>query len=118
MAERSQAVRDQYSARVMSALQALLEDCHPRNFAIGLWDGATWNPEPGQFCRFTWHINHAGALRALLRSDQHVALGATFSATSIFLEIYSCAYFDSVHDSASDRSTTEACTRLTGLKPM
>jgi hypothetical protein len=34
MAERSQAVRDQYSTRVMSALQALLEDYPPRNFAI------------------------------------------------------------------------------------
>jgi len=78
MAERSQAVHDQYSARGMSALQALLENYHPRNFAIALWDGATWDPEPGQFCRFTWHINHAGALRALLRSDRQVALGEAY----------------------------------------
>jgi hypothetical protein len=34
MAERFQAVHDQYSAWVMSALQALLEDYRPRNFAI------------------------------------------------------------------------------------
>src|SRR5437762_627371 len=105
MAERSQAVHDQYSARGMSALQALLENYHPRNFAIALWDGATWDPEPGQFCRFTWHINHAGALRAPLRRDRQ-AIQFHYDVSNDFYRlwldpamVYSCAYFNSVDDS-------------------
>jgi cyclopropane-fatty-acyl-phospholipid synthase len=78
MAERSQAVRDKYSGRAIAALQALLEDYHPRDFAVELWDGTRWDPEPGEFCRFTWHINHAGALRAMLRSDRQVALSEAY----------------------------------------
>jgi len=78
MAERAQAVRDKNSARAMTALQLLLKDYHPRDFAVELWDGTRWDPEPGQFCRFTWRINHAGALRSLLRSDRQVALGEAY----------------------------------------
>jgi cyclopropane-fatty-acyl-phospholipid synthase len=62
----------------MAALEALLEDYRPRDFAVELWDGTRWDPEPGQFCRFTWHVKHAGALRGVLRSDRQVALGEAY----------------------------------------
>ena len=75
MAERAQAIRDKDSARAMAAVQMLLSDYHPRDFAVELWDGTRLDPEPGQFCRFTWRINNPGALRAMLRSDRQVALG-------------------------------------------
>src|SRR5213593_3697513 len=78
MAERSQAIRDKYSPRVIAVLKVLLEDCHPRDFAVELWDGTRLDPEPGQFCRFTWRINHPGALRAMLRSDRQLALGGAY----------------------------------------
>ena len=92
MAERSQAIRDRYSPRVIAALKVLLEDCHPRDFAVELWDGTGLDPEPGQFCRFTWRINHPGALRAALRFNRQVALGEayTFGDFDITGDVLAC----------------------------
>src|SRR5262249_10723174 len=78
MAERAQAVRDKFSARTMAAVQLLLDDYHPRDFAVELWDGTRLNPQPAQFCRFPWSINSPGALRAMLHSDRQVALGEAY----------------------------------------
>jgi cyclopropane-fatty-acyl-phospholipid synthase len=78
MAERAQPIRDRDSARAIAAVQLLLSDYHPRDFAVELWDGTCLAPESGQFCRFTWNINHPGALRNLLRSDRQVALGEAY----------------------------------------
>src|SRR5262249_31597081 len=78
MPERAQPVRDKSSARAMAAVELLLSDYHPRDFAIELWDGTCLAPEPGQFCRFTWRINNPGALRAMLRSDRQMALGEAY----------------------------------------
>lgn len=62
----------------MAIVQELLREYHPRDFAIELWEGSRWNPEPGQFCRFTWHLHRPSVLRALLRPDRQVALGEAF----------------------------------------
>lgn len=78
MAERAQSVRDKTPARAIAALRLILSEYHPRDFAIEFSDGTRVAPEPGQFCRFTWRINHPGALRAMLRSDRQVALGEAF----------------------------------------
>ena len=47
----------------MSILQFLLKNYRPRDFAVRLWDGSTWDPEPGQPARFTMVIRHPAALR-------------------------------------------------------
>ena len=52
----------------MAIVQELLREYHPRDFAVELWDGSRLDPDPGQFCRVTWHINHTSTLRAVLRS--------------------------------------------------
>jgi cyclopropane-fatty-acyl-phospholipid synthase len=78
MAERAQAVENKAAAKAKAAVQALLHEYHPRDFAIEFWDGSRWDPEPGQFCRFSWHIYHPSVLRALLRSDRQIALGEAF----------------------------------------
>ena len=78
MSERAQFVPDKSASRAMAIVQELLREYHPRDFAVELWDGSRWNPEPGQFCRFTWHLRHPRALRALLRPDRQVALGEAF----------------------------------------
>jgi cyclopropane-fatty-acyl-phospholipid synthase len=65
-------------ARATAVLEELLVDYHPRDFAVELWDGTRWDPDPGQFCRFTWRIHHPGALRAALRSDRQVALAEAY----------------------------------------
>src|SRR5215472_5315738 len=69
---------DKLAMRTAAVLEELLADYQPRNFAIELWDGHRLGPDPGQFCRFTWRIQHAGALRAFLRSDRQVALGGAY----------------------------------------
>ena len=56
----------------------LLEEYHPRDFAVELWDGTELPPDTGQFCRFTWRINNSGALRAISRSNKQVALGEAY----------------------------------------
>jgi cyclopropane-fatty-acyl-phospholipid synthase len=78
MAERAQPVGSKPASKAKTAVQELLHEYHPRDFAIEFWNGSRWDPEPGQFCRFTWHIHHPSVLRALLRSDRQVALGGAF----------------------------------------
>jgi cyclopropane-fatty-acyl-phospholipid synthase len=78
MAERAQAVEGKLASKAASIVRELLREYHPRDFAIEFWDGSRWEPEPGQFCRFTWHIYHPSVLRALLRSNRQVALGEAF----------------------------------------
>ena len=65
-------------AKVMAILEELLGDYRPRDFAVELWDGTRWDPDPGQFCRFTWRIHHPGGLRAALRSDRQLALAEAY----------------------------------------
>jgi len=74
-AQRSQA---RAAAKSMAVVQELLQDYHPRDFAVELWDGTQLPPDPGQFCRFTWRIRNPGSLRAVLRSDRQVALGEAY----------------------------------------
>ena len=65
-------------AKATAVLEELIGDYRPRDFAVELWDGTRWDPDPGQFCRFTWRIRHPGALRAALRSDRQVALAEAY----------------------------------------
>lgn len=78
MAERAQAVETKAASKAKAAVQELLHEYHPRDFAVEFWDGSRWDPEHSQFCRFTWHIHHPGVLRAAVRPDRQVALGEAF----------------------------------------
>jgi cyclopropane-fatty-acyl-phospholipid synthase len=80
MAERAQVVigKQQPAARAMAIVRELLREYHPRDFAVDLWDGSRWDPEPGQFCRFTWRINNAGGLKAAISAATQVALGEAY----------------------------------------
>jgi cyclopropane-fatty-acyl-phospholipid synthase len=73
-------------AKVMAVLEELLGGYRPRDFAVELWDGTRWDPDPGQFCRFTWRIHHPGTLRAALRSDRQVALAEAYIYGDIDIE--------------------------------
>jgi cyclopropane-fatty-acyl-phospholipid synthase len=78
MAERAQLSRDKTIEKALAAVHELLRDYHPRNFAVEFWDGTHWEPDPGQFCRFTWKIKRPSALRAALRSGRQVALSEAY----------------------------------------
>jgi|SRR5579864_585021 len=78
MAVEAKHLQDRAAARSIAIVEELLRDYHPRNFAVELWDGTQLAPDPGQFCRFTWKINHPRALRAIFRSNRQVALGEAY----------------------------------------
>ncbi len=62
----------------LSLLQDLLSSYHPRNFAVRLWDGTTWEAEPGQTTRFTLILQHSGALRKMFLPPTDLALGEAY----------------------------------------
>jgi len=109
MAERAQVVQEKSASRAMALVRGLLRDYYPRDFAVELWDGQRWDPEPGQFCRFTWHINHPSCLRAILRSDRQVALGESYiygdyEITGDILAIFAVAeYLAAKHFRATEK---------------
>jgi len=70
---------DHRAAKIgLSILQFLLKDYHPRDFAVRLWDGSTWDPEVGQPRRYTMVIRHAGALRNMFSLAGERALGQAY----------------------------------------
>ncbi len=93
----------------MALVQGLLRDYHPRDFAVEFWDAQAWDPEPGRFCRFTWHIDRPSALRGILRSDRQVALGESYiygdyDITGDILAIFPVAeYLATKHFSATEK---------------
>jgi cyclopropane-fatty-acyl-phospholipid synthase len=78
IAEGARLVPAKWATSGMAIVEQLLAHHRPRDFAVELWDGSRLEPEPGQFCRFTWHIKQASALRGLLRADRQVALGEAY----------------------------------------
>jgi len=59
-------------------LQRLLAQYHPRDFAVRLWDGTTWDAEPGQPARFTMVLRHPGALRKMFLSPGELTLAEAY----------------------------------------
>jgi len=66
------------ASQSMIFLQRLLHGYQPRNFAIELWDGTRWEPEPGQFHRFVWRVNRPGALREAFEEASQLTLAEAF----------------------------------------
>jgi len=62
----------------LSLLQDIFGDYHPRCFAVRLWDGTTWGPEPGQPARFTLVLRHPGALRQMFWKSTELNLAEAF----------------------------------------
>jgi cyclopropane-fatty-acyl-phospholipid synthase len=62
----------------LSFLEGLLGDYHPRDFAVRLWEGTVWEPEPGWPARFTLVLNHPGALRGMFWPPGELALAEAY----------------------------------------
>jgi cyclopropane-fatty-acyl-phospholipid synthase len=78
MALPSAPVVDHAVQRNLSFLHFLLADLHPRDFTIRLWDGTTWEPEPGQPSRYTLVLNHPGTLRTMFWPPNGLSLGEAY----------------------------------------
>ncbi len=62
----------------LAVLREIFSDLHPRNFAIRLWDGTTWEQEDGQEARFTMVLKHPSALRKMLMHANEVTIGEAY----------------------------------------
>jgi cyclopropane-fatty-acyl-phospholipid synthase len=62
----------------LAILHDLLDGYHPRDFAVRLWDGTTWEPEAGAPPRFTLKLNHRGALRRMFWPPGELALSEAY----------------------------------------
>src|SRR4249919_71586 len=62
----------------LTLLDELLGDHGPRDFAVRLWEGTTWEPAPGQPARFTLVLKHPGALRRMFWPPNGYGLGEAY----------------------------------------
>lgn len=73
---------DQALATTLSLLQDLLGSSPQRDFAVRLWDGTTWRPQPAgnadEAPRFTIVLQHAGALRKMFLPPNELTLGEAY----------------------------------------
>src|SRR5947209_12325176 len=71
---------DQAVQTTLSLLQDLLGAIPQRNFAVRLWDGTVWKPDPdaGEPPRFTLVLQHPGALRKMFLPPSELNLGEAF----------------------------------------
>ncbi len=69
---------DSITSLSLAFLQRLLADFHPRDFSVRLWDGTTWDAEPGQSALYTLVIPHPGSLRKMFLRPSELALGEAY----------------------------------------
>jgi len=99
----------------MAIVQELLREYPARDFAVELWNGSRLEPDPGQFCRFTWHINHPGALRAAFASARQVALGEAYIRNDFDISGDILAIFPLAEHLAEKSWSAKEKLRLAGL---
>jgi cyclopropane-fatty-acyl-phospholipid synthase len=61
---------DGAASKALAIFRLLLNDYHPRNFTISLWDGSEWPAENGS-PRFTLKVRSPGALRRILTTGSN-----------------------------------------------
>ena len=70
--------QDRAAQASLAFLQSLLGAAPQRDFAVRLWDGTRWDPEPGRQARFTVVLQHAGAVRAMFWPPDDLAMGEAY----------------------------------------
>ncbi len=78
MAKSMADAHDRFREPAMAVLRMALGGCRPRDFRVRLWDGTTWEPEPGQAAVFTLVLHHPGALRKMFLHNSELALGEAY----------------------------------------
>src|SRR5438105_4698389 len=69
---------DQAAEITLSLLQDVFSSSPARNVAVRLWDGTTWQPEPGEPARCTLVLQHPGALRKMFVPPGDMSLGEAY----------------------------------------
>ncbi|MGA7104653.1 MAG: cyclopropane-fatty-acyl-phospholipid synthase family protein [Candidatus Deferrimicrobiaceae bacterium] len=78
MPDSTSVVPDRFVQTSLNILHILVSGCHPRNFAVRLWDGTVQKPEAGREPVFTLVINRPGALRRMFWRVSDLALGESY----------------------------------------
>jgi cyclopropane-fatty-acyl-phospholipid synthase len=79
------ATRAEAVPATLAFLRDLLGD-YPGDFAVRLWNGAVWQPDPGGTARFTLVLRHPGALRAMLWPPGELTLTDAYLFDDVDLE--------------------------------
>ena len=69
--------QDRHARIALDFLQNVLGDYHPRNFAVELWDGTTWEAET-ETTLFTIVLKHPGALRRMFLPPNELTMGEAY----------------------------------------
>jgi cyclopropane-fatty-acyl-phospholipid synthase len=73
-----QILSDPAAQASLAFLQDLFRCYQPRDFSVRLWDGSTWEPDPGQTSRFTLVLQHPGAVRKMFWRANHLSFGEAY----------------------------------------
>lgn len=73
-----QIVNDPAAQISLAFLEDLFRCYQPRDFSVRLWDGTTWEPDPGQPSRFTLVLQHPGAVRKMFWRASHLSFGEAY----------------------------------------
>ncbi len=80
MPDRESKANDSAVQTSLAFLGSLLDDYHPRDFAVRLWDGTVWEAESaGWLARFTLVLKHPGALRSMFWPPGELALAEAYA---------------------------------------
>jgi cyclopropane-fatty-acyl-phospholipid synthase len=71
-------VGDRTVKRTLSFVENIFGPYHPRNFAVRLWDGTTWDPEEDQPARFTLVLHHPDSLRKMFWPPGELTLAEAY----------------------------------------
>jgi cyclopropane-fatty-acyl-phospholipid synthase len=78
MQKSASVVPDRFVQAGLSILHTLFSGCHPKNFAVRLWDGTVREAEAGGEPVFTLVINRPAALRRMFSRITDLALGESY----------------------------------------
>ena len=80
MAKLTTKTTDQAAEITLSLLQDVFSSSPARDVAVRLWDGTTWQPEPGsgEPARCTLVLQHPGALRKMFLPPSDLSLGEAY----------------------------------------
>ncbi len=74
------------ATKARALLQSVLQEYHPRDFAIGFWDGSQW-PAEMESARFKLVFKHPGAVRSILRNTtSDLSIGEAYIRDELDIE--------------------------------
>jgi cyclopropane-fatty-acyl-phospholipid synthase len=71
-------VGDSVVKKTLSSVDHIFGSYRPRDFAVRLWDGTAWGPEPGQPARFTLVLHHPESLKKMFWPPGELTLAEAY----------------------------------------